>query len=221
MENNKSYHDWLFEESEEEKEIHRQLDAEQKRYEKTEEFLKHEATLSELLAKLVEAGKRRRENAKVEARKHRVRREPKKVDMEAFKRENEERYRKKFEGYPEPLKEAITAYNKLDDAAKKVFQHDTWAYHPDYDTYQNPKTTKKDLSDLLEILVQTTIDFIDERGLDDIYSIGFGADSLQESRKFGEWTPATDADIHANGLGKIKGSDGKEYTVVQLIGEYM
>lgn len=221
MEKNKSYHDWLFEESEEEKEIRKQLDEERDRYEKNEEFIKHSKILDDLFDKLTEAGKRRREKGKEEARRHRVHREPKKIDMEEFKRKNEEEHRKKFESYPEPLKQAITAYNDLDEQAKKVFQHETWVYHPDYDNYPNPQTKKEDLRDLLEILVQTTIDFINERGLKDIDSVGFGADSLQESARRGEWTPATDANVYANGYGKMKGSDGKEYCVLQRIGEYM
>ena len=161
MENNKSYHDWLFEESEEEKKIHAEIEAEQERHEKTEEYARHHNKLDELFKKLIEASKKRRENGRAKARERKLIREPKKVDLEAFKRENEERYRKQFEGYPEPLKAAITAYNNLDEEAKKVFQRDTWVYHNEYDEYPNPQTTKKDLCDLLEILVQTTIDFID------------------------------------------------------------
>lgn len=221
MENNKSYHDWLFEESEEEKNIHAEIDAEQARHEATEECARHKNKLDELFKKLIEASKRRRQNGRAKARERKLIREPKKVDLEAFKRENEERYRKQFEGYPEPLKAAITAYNNLDEEAKKVFQRDTWAYHNEYDDYQNPQTTKKDLCDLLEILVQTTIDFIDERGLKDIDAIGFSADALQVSAKHGEWTPATDASIHAYGMDTVKGSDGREYTVEKRIGEYM
>ena len=77
------------------------------------------------------------------------------------------------------------------------------------------------VKELLEILVQTTIDFINERGLTDIYSVGFGADDLQGSAKFGEWEPCTDASIHVTGLGKEKGKDGHEYSVCQNIGSYM
>ena len=87
-----------------------------------------------------------------------------------------------------------------------------------YDTGFEPR---EGLRVLLEILVQTTIDFINERGLTDIYSVGFGADDLQGSAKFGEWEPCTDASIHVTGIGKEKSKDGHEYSVCQRIGEYM
>ena len=77
------------------------------------------------------------------------------------------------------------------------------------------------MKELLEILVQATIDFINERGLTDIYSVGFGADDLQGSAKFGEWEPCTDASIYVTGIGKEKSKDGHEYSVCQRIGEYM
>ena len=221
MEENKSYHDWLFEESEEETKIHEEINDVSDRFHQTKEYVQFTETLDSLFDKLIEAGKKRRENGKTEARKRGLRHEPKKVDLTEFKRKNEESYQKKFEGYPEPLKAAITAYNALDDGAKRVFQHDTWAYHHEYDKYENPQTTKEDLKDLLEILVQTTLDFINERGLKDIDAIGFGADSLQESAKRGEWTSSTDANIYATGMGKMKAKNGKEYAVTRLIGEYM
>jgi len=86
---------------------------------------------------------------------------------------------------------------------------------------ENPQTTQQDIKELLEILVQTTIDFIKERGLKDLDAVGFSADSLQESSKYSEWTPATDASIRVYGQEKKVGSDGNEYYVENLIGEYM
>ena len=222
MEKEMTYYDWLFKESDEEKEINKLIDEETARYEKTEAYKKHNDKLHELLDRLKVAGEKRRE----EAEKHKPKRRAKArhisdEEMAERKRQGQEIREQRIEALPDDLKSVIRSYQGLDDAAKKVFQQETWGWYRDYDDYKDPVTTKKDMKELLEILVQTTIDFINERGLTDIYSVGFGADDLQGSAKFGEWEPCTDASIHVTGLGKEKGRDGKEYSVIQKIGEYM
>ena len=217
----KTYYDWLFEQSEEEKDIHRRLDEENERYKATEAYKEHEAKLDELLEDLKKAGERRRE----EAKNHRPRRAKAKhiseEEMAKFREQNRLEKEARIDALPEPLRSIIKGYEALPDEAKKVFRKETYFYEPDYDDYKDPVTTKKDMKELLEILVQATIDFINERGLTDIYSVGFGADDLQGSAKFGEWESCTDASIHVTGLGKEKGRDGKEYSVIQNIGNYM
>ena len=141
--------------------------------------------------------------------------------MTERKRRGQEIREQRIEALPDDLKSVIRSYEGLDDAAKKVFQRETWACRRDYDEYKDPITTEKDMKELLEILVQTTIDFISERGLTDIFSVGFSADDLQGSAKFGEWEPCTDASISITGMGKEKSKDGHEYSVCQRIGEYM
>ena len=222
MEEEMTYYDWLFKESDEEKEIHRLMDEETARYRNTEAYKEHVAKLDELLERLKVAGEERRE----EAKKHKPKRRGKirhlsDEEMAERKRQGQEIRERRIEALPEDLKSMIRSYGGLDDAAKKVFQQETWAYHCNYDDYKDPVTTEKDMKELLEILVQTTIDFINERGLTDIYSVGFGADDLQGSAKFGEWEPCTDASIHVTGMGKEKSKDGHEYTVCQNIGSYM
>ena len=222
MEKEKTYYDWLFEESEEEKEIHRLMDEERARYEGTDAYKEHVAKLDEYLERLKVEGQKRRK----EAEKHKPKRRAKakhisEEEMAKFREQNRLEKEARIDALPEPLRSVIRNYEALPDEAKKVFRKETWVYEPDYDDYKDPVTTKKDMKELLEILVQTTIDFINERGLTDIYSVGFGADDLQGSAKFGEWEPCTDASIHVTGLGKEKGRDGKEYTVIQKIGEYM
>ena len=222
MKEEMSYYDWLFKESDEEKEIHRLMDEETARYRNTEAYKEHVAKLDEYLERLKIEGKKRRE----EAKKHR----PKRTgiikylsdeEMAERKRQVQEIQEQRIEALPDDLKSVIRSYEALDNAAKKVFQQETWAYRRDYDDYKDPVTTEKDMKELLEILVQTTIDFINERGLTDIYSVGFGADGLQGSAKSGVWEPCTDASIHVTGMGKEKGKDGHEYTVCQNIGSYM
>lgn len=215
----KTYYDYLFEESEEEKKINAEVDAEMKRHEATEEYIAHNQKLDELLKKLKVAGEERRK----EAEKHKPKRtaRAKKINIEAIKEQNKKIQEERIKTYPEELQSLIKAYNNLDDTAKRVFNQETWCHHTGYNDYKDPKTTKKDMKELLEILVQTTIDFINERELTDIYSVGFGADDLQTSAKSGEWTPATDASIYITGLGKEVGRNGEEYSVLQNIGSYM
>ena len=215
---NKTYYDYLFEQSDEEKRINEELKDEYERFRDTEAYKEHHKKIDELHDKLVAAGEVRR----MEARKHKPQRlSPAKIDMEKFKAEQEQKEKERFDGFPEELKEAINAYNNLDENEKRKFQTETWCWHRDYEDYKNPQTTQEDLSQLMQILVQETIDFIRERGLKDIDSIGFGIDSLQESAKHGEWIAASDGNIYATGIGMAVGKDGKEYPVVQQIGECM
>lgn len=217
----KTYYDWLFGETEEEKEIQRKLDEEDERYKATEAFKEHDARLGELLDELKVAGERRRE----EAKKHRPRRAKAKhlsdEEMAEFRENNRKEREARIEALPEPVRSLIRGYETLDEPAKKVFRRETWTYDPGYDDYKNPITTKKDMKELLEILVQTTIDFVNERGLTDIYSVGFGVDNVQSSADAGEWTCSTDASINVDGMGKEKGRGGREYSVIQKIGNYM
>lgn len=217
-----TFYDLYFRESEEEKRINAELEAERKRHEETEEYKRHQEKLGELLDRLKVEGQKRRE----EAKKHKPKRRAKakhisEEEMAKFREQNRLEKEARIDALPEPLRSTIRNYEALPDEAKKVFRKETWVYEPDYDDYKEPVTTKNDMKELLEILVQTTIDFINERGLTDIYSVGFGADDLQGSAKFGEWEPCTDASIHVCGMGKEKGRDGHEYTVIQKIGEYM
>lgn len=221
MEEEMTYYDWLFEESDEEKEINRLMDEERVRYEGTEAYKEHVAKIDELFERLKKAGERRREKAKNHKPRRVMPKHMSEEEMAEFRENNRKEREARIDALPEPVRSLIRGYETLDEPARKVFRQETWVYEPDYDDYKDPVTTEKDMKELLEILVQTTIDFINERGLTDIYSVGFGADDLQVSAKFGEWTPATDASINVTGLGKEKSSDGTEYTVVQKIGNYM
>lgn len=221
MEEKMTYYDWLFRDSDEEKEINRQLDEERTRFENTEVYKEHHAKVDELFERLKVAGEKRRE----EAKKHKPKRVKAKYlseeEMAELREKNRKEKEARIDSYPEPLRAIIRDYEALPDEAKKVFNKETYFYKPDYDDYKDPITTEKDMKELLEILVQATIDFINERGLTDIYSVGFGADDLQGSAKFGEWEPCTDASIYVTGIGKEKSKDGHEYSVCQRIGEYM
>ncbi len=62
------------------------------------------------------------------------------------------------------------------------------------------KTTTKDIRELQERLVQTCIDFINEKGVDDIWGVEFNADDLQSSAKVGKWVPFTDSYLCLEGI---------------------
>ena len=64
MEEKMTYYDWLFRDSDEEKEINRQLDEERTRFENTEVYKEHHAKVDELFERLKVAGEKRREEAK-------------------------------------------------------------------------------------------------------------------------------------------------------------
>lgn len=79
------------------------------------------------------------------------------------------------------------------------------------------KTTEEHLSRLLDKLVQTCIDYINENDLKDMDEISFKVDTLQTSANFGYWTPATDAAISAYEV--VEDEKGK--MVSKFIGECM
>ena len=76
-----------------------------------------------------------------------------------------------------------------------------------YDSYSRrigePKpsiTQKEEVKELQELLVQTCIDFINKKGLKDIWGVYFQADDLNTSAEYGEWTPSTDSYIRVEGI---------------------
>ena len=88
----------------------------------------------------------------------------------------------------------------------------------DLPDYKSPISTSDDAKDLLNILVEATIDFLKERKLDDVYEVSFGADGLYDSVAYGEWTPSTDASISFVGLQE---DEDRDYKVRKLITSYM
>ena len=81
-----------------------------------------------------------------------------------------------------------------------------------YKKYESPITTISDMSDLQNALMATVINFCRERNLTDIERISFGADSIQDSVEYGEWTPGSDSSLLAYGY---------QDDVLKIIGEVM
>lgn len=218
---NKTYYDWLFEETEEEKLIMAEIDAENEAFDKSPEYLAHKERFDALWAKLKKARNSRRK----EAKKHRPKRKPVKpnndFDLEAFRKKNAEEHEKKVQALPDNIKNLILSYRSLTDEEKKKFTQMSWYDSPkneELDKYTNPKTIGDDIKQLQEILVQTVIDFINERNLTDIDAVCFSADGLSTSAKYGEWTCSTDSSISIEGLEEEIGQNGDRFTVRRLIG---
>ena len=78
--------------------------------------------------------------------------------------------------------------------------------------YDNPTTDSKLALQLHEKIVQTIIDFMVENHIDDVEEVQFSADSLQISKQYRKWTPATDS-----GLTLIGYQDGKRKKIFESI----
>ena len=61
-------------------------------------------------------------------------------------------------------------------------------------------TTQELLNEFHKRLVKTCIDFINEKGLKDVWRVEFNADDLQASADYGDWHPATDSYLELQGL---------------------
>lgn len=82
--------------------------------------------------------------------------------------------------------------------------------------YNNPKTTKENIKELQELLVQTIINYCVEHNLQEIDEVNFNVDGLSgDSFREQKWTPGTDSYIEVIGLQP----EGK-YMVRKFIGDY-
>lgn len=77
--------------------------------------------------------------------------------------------------------------------------------HTDLRKYKDPITTKENIRELHNKLMQTTIDYIKENNLSDIWGVGFSADGLNDAIEFGYWTPGMDSSLSVEGLQEEEG----------------
>ena len=180
-----SYFDDMFKETEEEKEINKLIDEENKAWEETEAYKVHYDKIMSYLQQLSDLRIKRHENA----REKRVRlRKKNNIDVTKPVEKKEHDYSK--------VEELASQVNNLTWGERIVFNSMVYDELP---KYNNPQTTKDDINELHHLLVQTCIDFINDKKLKDIDVVSFSADSLQESSKFGEWCPSTDSYIEIEG----------------------
>ena len=183
-----NYYKVLSTKSEEEEAIDREINAEDERFEATPEYIEHHKKVTELYKKSHEAFVKRLDTAK-EAR---PRRKGLVVDLSKPKKEKEPD--------SEELTAAVDAVNKLSPRDKRIL----WAkcFAEDIPVDEKMKVSDEVMDEFHHILVQTAIDFINEKGLKDVWSVSFYADSLQESAEFGMWCPATDSSLTLEALKK-------------------
>lgn len=226
MAEEKNYYELLLEESPEEKAIWEEVEAEVASFEKTPEYLEHNKRLKALYKKQSEAQHKRWEEAKkVKIERHRRHTEEKtltKEEIQAIREKHRKEREDEINALPEPLSTMVKSFSGLSAIEKEKFfqmvRHE-WHSQSELPKMENPKTTIENIKELQEVLVQTCIDYINDYKLD-IDAVSFGADSLQTSAKYGQWTPSTDSSITVEGYGFEKGKDGKEFGVRKLIGEY-
>lgn len=78
--------------------------------------------------------------------------------------------------------------------------------------YKNPQTNEQLTHELHERLVQTVLDFMNENDIKDVDEVHFSADSLQISKMYRKWTPATDSSLTLVGY-----QDGKKKEISNSI----
>lgn len=184
----------LLEESEEEKRLNEAYHKELENFEQSPEYIAHKQRCNAIFDELKATRKKRIDEAKETRREERA---LKKVDVqEIIKKAN----KFKKDSCSEQVNKLIEVYNALSDDEKRRFKFMTYDDFDKIPDHVNPKTTHQDICDLQEILVQDVIDFINERGLDEIDAVNFRADGLTVSAKEGKWTPSTDSSISVEGL---------------------
>lgn len=105
--------------------------------------------------------------------------------------------KKKIEDSPE-LVDAISAVSKLSEADKKNLYFR--CLREEIPESKENRVDDDTMSELHHILVQTVIDFLNEKKLSNVEAVHFSADGLRESSQYGEWTPATDSFLTLEGL---------------------
>ena len=210
----------MFDRTEKEDAIWEKINEENERWEATPECIEHREKINKLYKEVSEAQKERVNEGKEYRRKRFPRKVKEYIETEEEKQkriaENRRRHEEKVNSYPANLRDAIKLYESLSDEEKKIFGYSTWCYHgEELDEMQNKQITHDQVRQLHDILVQTCIDFINEEGLKDVDVVAFSADSLQESARFNEWTPATDSFLTLEGVEKSEKDGG--YEVRKLI----
>lgn len=207
----------FLEESEEEVKLREQITEACKKFNNSPEVLKHNEEIHSYYKQLSEIIRKRREKAREKRNADHQERKP--LDEEAREKLRKDIAKKKeeeFKKMPLPYITAVLAYNKLTPEMKRKFKFETFDNEIDeIPQHENPKTTDNDIHELQEILVNDVIDFINEKGLQEIDAVHFNVDGLKGSYEYGEWTSSTDSSITVEGLKDYDGIPGRT-----IIGHY-
>jgi len=118
----------------------------------------------------------------------------------------------------EKVKQLAEDFINLSNDEKQEFVKRVRTHWPDWtcENYENPTTTKENVKELQEQMVQLCIDYLNANNLDDVEEVQFTADMLQVSKKHGKWSSATDSFIEVYGFQ----DDENGIKVRKLVGEY-
>lgn len=195
------YYNTFMNKSEEEIAISKEIDEENERFENLPIVKEHREKVDVLWKKEHEVLVKRLEKA----RELRPTRNRVKLSSEP------KREKQKVEWSPE-LENAVKAVNALDHGDKVMLSRICFSERiPD----GKNKVDDEVINELHHVLVQTVLDFINEKKLKGIWSVGFSADSLAESAECGYWTPATDSFLGLEGIEDVTYTDdnGVEHTI--------
>lgn len=197
------YYDALLTRGDEENRIMALIDEENEKFESNEFVKQHRELVKSLYEKEHEAFLERMSKVKEMNPTRRNR---------ALKSEPLAEKKTKIEDSPE-LVDAISVVSKLSEADKKNLYFRCLS-----EEIPESKENRVDddiMSELHYILVQTVIDFINEKKLSNVEAVRFSADGLRESSQYGEWTPATDSFLTLEGIveEKFTTKDGVEKTI--------
>ena len=160
------YYDVLMNDSPEETKVRDELRIQEEKFHETPEYKKYSEERKLLQDKLSSLIKERHEYAKS------IRPERKPIELEDFANIVRENKKDRYASLSENAKNAIKAFNELSNDEQETareFMRKSYGL----DKMNAPKTTEKDIWMLLAILGETCKDFVEEKGLDDIYGIHF------------------------------------------------
>lgn len=222
-----SYFDEILKEDPREVEIQKQIEKETDEFEATPEYKAHNERLMALWKEGDKIRAERFNRRIVKRRRHydvspNLTPEQEEERERKWKAEVEERRRREWEELDPEMKAMILKYREFSKSEKRKFNNikedDRSQNYDEFPKAKTSKLTKDDMRDLERVLVQTTIDFLKERSLDDVNEVHWGADGLLDSVKRGEWTCSTDSSIW---FGGYEHEEGDKYGYRTFIGEYM
>ena len=187
------YYKALSAESEEERRLKEIINEENERFESTHECIEHRERVHNLYKSLHDAFVKRMDSVK-----------EKRPKRETFVNDTYKKAEKPKDEDSKEMTTAIDAVNRLSDHEKRML----WfrCMREDLPVDNANKVNDETMNELHHILVQTVIDYINEKKLENVEAISFSADGLLESADYGYWTPATDSFL------TLEGMVDKEYT---------
>ena len=185
-----NYYKALTTKSQEEVELDAKIDEERSRFQNTPEFIEHDKKITELLNQSNAAFQKRLNEAKEMFPLKSRRLKTKCCDTLTPKKEDSKE-----------LLAAIDVVNNLSESDKIMLG--LRCFHEDLPVDESRKVDNDTVMELHEILVQTVLDYINEKGLKDLWAVSFYADSLQSSAEYGTWCSDTDSSLSLEAINEL------------------